>query len=122
MTTHAHLQRELALQHGPQALPFAEVQACLLAQSVVRDVVSSYTKRMFQRDLRVLAEDFGVTVRFDARQQGYAVASTDLLPAGHQRLLESLELQAFLRSPVALEAIQLGTNLGYGNDARIYDF
>lgn len=106
MATHAHLQRQLALalllQRAPRALPFAEVQAHLLAHAAVRDVVPAYTKRTFQRDLQALAEGFGVTVRFDARQRGYAVAGTDPLPAGHQRLLEALELHAFLRLPAAL--------------------
>ena len=39
-----------------------------------------------------------------ARQRGYVVDNTDpsaLLP-GHRRLLEALELQAFLRLPAAL--------------------
>ena len=40
-------------------------------------------------DLKVIAEDFGVAIRHDARQRGYVVDDTDpsaLLP-GHRRLL-----------------------------------
>ena len=108
MTTHAHLQRQLALalrlQHAPRALSFAELQAYLLEQTALRDVAGSYSRRTFERDLRVIAEDFGVAVRYDARQRGYVVDASEasaLLP-GHQRLLEALELQAFLRLPAAL--------------------
>ena len=55
-------------------------------------------------DLKVIAEDCGVAIRYDARQRGYVVDDTDpsaLLP-GHRRLLEALELQAFLRLSAAL--------------------
>ncbi|WP_345236821.1 WYL domain-containing protein [Hymenobacter saemangeumensis] len=64
--------------------------------------MTSYTKRTFQRDVLVLAEDFCINVSYDQKQRGYVVTSTDPLPAGHQRLLEALELQAFLRLPAAL--------------------
>ena len=108
MTTHAHLQRQLALalrlQHAPRALSFVELQAYLLEQTALRDVAGSYSRRTFERDLRAIAEDFGVAVRYDARQRGYVVDESDpsaLLP-GQQRLLEALELQAFLRLPAAL--------------------
>jgi predicted DNA-binding transcriptional regulator YafY len=108
MTTHAHLQRQLALalrlQKAKRALSFPELQAYLLEQTALRDVASSYSRRTFERDLKIIAEDFGVAIRYDARQRGYVVDDTDpgtLLP-GHQRLLEAMELQAFLRLPAAL--------------------
>lgn len=108
MTTHAHLQRQLALalrlQQAKRALSYSELQSYLLEQTALRDVASSYSRRTFERDLKVIAEDFGVAVRFDARQRGYVIDETDpsaLLP-GHQRLLEAMELQAFLRLPATL--------------------
>ena len=108
MTTQAHLQRQMALalrlQQAKCALSFPELQAYLLEQTALRDVASSYSRRTFERDLKVIAEDFGVAVRYDARQRGYVVDVTDpatLLP-GHQRLLEAMELQAFLRLPATL--------------------
>ena len=106
MTTHAHLQRQLALalllQHAKRPHSFEEIQAYLLSQSSLCDVMSSYTKRTFQRDLLVIAEDFAVNASYDQKQRGYVVTSTDPLPPGHQRLLEALELQVFLRLPAAL--------------------
>ena len=108
MTTHAHLQRQLALalrlQQAKRALSFPELQTYLLEQTPLRDVASSYSRRTFERDLKVIAEDFGVAIRYDARQRGYVVDVTDpgnLLP-GHQRLLEAMELQAFLRLPATI--------------------
>lgn len=108
MTTHAHLQRQqalvLRLQQAKRALTFPELQAYLLEQTPLRDVASSYSRRTFERDLKVIAEDFGLAVRYDARQRDYVVDDLDpgaLLP-GHQRLLEAMELQAFLRLPAAL--------------------
>ena len=107
-----HLAPALRLQHAPRALSFAELQAYLLEQTVLRDVARSYSRRTFERDLKVIAEDFGVVVRYDARQRSYVVddpAPGALLP-GHQRLLEALELQAFLRLPAALAPnVQLET-------------
>lgn len=119
MTTHAHLQRQLALalflQHAKRAHRFEEIQAHLLGQSSLRDVMSSYTKRTFQRDLLVIAEDFAVNASYDQKQRGYVVTSTDPLPPGHQRLLEALELQVFLRLPAALAPhVQLETRLPLG--------
>ena len=70
----------------------------------MQDVASNYSRRTFERDLKVVAEDFGVAARYDTRQRGYVVDGTDpgnLLP-GHQRLLEAMELQAFLRLPLPL--------------------
>lgn len=121
MTTHAHLQRQLALalrlQQAKRALSFPELQAYLLEQTALRDVTSSYSRRTFERDLQVIAGDFGVAVRYDARQRGYIVDDTDpgaLLP-GHQRLLEAMELQAFLRLPAALAPfVQLETRQPLG--------
>ena len=119
MTTHAHLQRQLALalflQHAKRAHSFEEIQAHLLGQSSLRDVMSSYTKRTFQRDLLVIAEDFAVNASYDQKQRGYVVTSTDPLPPGHQRLLEALELQVFLRLPAALAPhVQLETRRPLG--------
>ena len=101
MTTHAHLQRQqalvLRLQQVKRALSFPKLQAYLLEQAPLRDVASSYSRRAFERDLKVITEYFGVAVRYDARQRGYVVddeASGALLP-GNQRLLEAMELQAF---------------------------
>ena len=87
-----------------RALSFPELQAYLLEQTPLRDVASSYSRRTFECDLKVIGEDFGVAVRYDAHQRGYVVDNTDpsaMLP-GHQRLLEAMELQAFLRLPAAL--------------------
>ena len=119
MTTHAHLQRQLALalllQHAKRPHSFEEIQAHLLRHSSLRDVMSSYTKRTFQRDLLVIAEDFAVNASYDQKQRGYVITSTDPLPAGHQRLLEALELQVFLRLPAALAPhVQLETRRPLG--------
>ena len=121
MTTHAHLQRQLALvlrlQQTKRALSFPELQAYLLEQTALRDVTRSYSRRTFERDLKVIAENFGVAIRYDARQRGYIVDDTDpcaLLP-GYQRLLEAMELQAFLRLPAALAPyVQLETRQPLG--------
>jgi len=108
MTTHAQLQRQqalaLRLQHAKRALSFAELHAYLLEETVLRDVATSYSRRTFERDLKAIEEDFGITVRYDARQRGYVVDPADAVPllAGHQRLLEAMELHAFLRLPAAL--------------------
>ena len=108
MTTHAQLQRQqalaLRLQHAPRALSFAELHTYLLGETSLRDVATGYSRRTFERDLKAIEEDFGVAVRYDARQRGYVADPTDagLLLPGHQRLLEAMELHAFLRLPAAL--------------------
>lgn len=108
MTTHAQLQRQqalaLRLQQAKRALTFAELHAYLLEETSLRDVATSYSRRTFERDLKAIEEDFGVPVRYDASQRGYVVDHSDTVPLllGHQRLLEAMELQAFLRLPAAL--------------------
>ena len=108
MTTHAQLQRQqalaLRLQQAKRALTFAELHAHLLEETSLRDVATSYSRRTFERDLKAIEEGFGVAVRYDAPQRGYVVDPSDMVPLllGHQRLLEAMELQAFLRLPAAL--------------------
>ena len=106
MKTQVQLQRQMALvlrlQQAKRAYTFPELQEYLLKQTALCDVMTSYTKRTFQRDLLVIAEDFAINISYDQQQRGYVLTSIDPLPPGHQRLLEALELQAFLRLPDAL--------------------
>ena len=106
MTTRAHLQRQLALarrlQHLKQPCSFAMLQAYLLEQTAWRDVTSSYSKRTFERDVQAIAENLGIGIRYDARQRGYVLDESEALLPGQQRLLEAMELHAFLQLPAAL--------------------
>lgn len=106
MTTRAHLQRQLALVRRLEQLKrpcsFAELQAYLLEQTDLRDVASSYSKRTFDRDVQAIAETYGVAIRYDARQRGYVVDNSEALLPGQQRLLDAMELHAFLQLPAAL--------------------
>ncbi|SFQ48890.1 helix-turn-helix transcriptional regulator [Hymenobacter arizonensis] len=106
MTTRAHLQRQLALIRRLQQLKrpcsFAELQAYLLEQTTLRDVTSSYSKRTFERDVQAIAEVFGISIYYDARQRGYAIDHSEPLLSGQDRLLDAMELHAFLQLPAAL--------------------
>ncbi|RTQ52306.1 WYL domain-containing protein [Hymenobacter gummosus] len=106
MTSRAHLLRQLfvvlRLQQLRRAVPFEELQAYLLEQTPVGDQAQSYTLRTFQRDRRQIAEWLGVTIDYNSARRGYEVTETDALPAGHRRLLEAFELQAFLQLPAVL--------------------
>jgi predicted DNA-binding transcriptional regulator YafY len=92
----------IRLQDARRAVPFTELQAYLLQQTALGDLAGSYTLRTFQRDVPRIAEQLGVTIRYDRQQRGYVVADTEMLPAGFQRLLEAFEMQEFLRLPAAL--------------------
>lgn len=84
-----------------RAIPFAELQRYLLEQTSVGDFGGSYRLRTFQREIPLMAENFGVSIRH-RRGQGYYITETDPLTDGHQRLLEAFELREFLRLPAVL--------------------
>ena len=121
MTTRAHLQRQLALalrlQQATRPYSFSELQAYLLDHTSLRDTTNSYSKRTFERDLLAIAENFGVPARYDVRQRGYVVDHSETLLPGHQRMIEALELQAFLQLPSALAPyVQLESRRPLGLD------
>lgn len=95
-----HLVRRLQAVRG-RALPFAEIQRYLLAETSVGDLLGSYELRTFQRDKQEIVDLLGITI-CHRRGQGYYIAETELLPAEHARLLEAVELQEFLQLPQAL--------------------
>ncbi|GAA3927640.1 WYL domain-containing protein [Hymenobacter algoricola] len=106
MPAHAHLRRQFHLiqrlqQARGRAIPFAELQRYLLESTSVGDFSGGYQLRTFQREIPLMAENFGVTIRHQ-RGQGYCIAETDPLLPEQQRLLEAFELQEFLRLPAAL--------------------
>ena len=106
MPARAHLLRQLHLVRRLQAvrgraLPFAEIQHYLLHETSVGDFEGGYTLRTFQRDKQEIIDLFGITIRA-RKNQGYYIAETEPLLAEHARLLEAVELQEFLRLPVAL--------------------
>ncbi len=106
MPAHAHLLRQLHLVRRLQAargrtLPFAEIRRYLLAETSVGDFASGYSQRTLQRDAREIIDLFGITIRA-RKSEGYYIAETEPLLAEHERLLEAVELQEFLRLPRAL--------------------
>ncbi|RTQ52329.1 WYL domain-containing protein [Hymenobacter gummosus] len=105
MSVHATLLRQLhlvqLLRHARTPLPFSRLQRHILEHSSAGDLLTNYTQRTFQRDAQQMQETFGVTIRH-RRGQGYYLHETDLLPDGHQRLLEAVELREFLRLPTQL--------------------
>ncbi|GAB3634890.1 WYL domain-containing protein [Hymenobacter arcticus] len=108
MPARAHLLRQFRLVRRLQAargraLPFAEIQRYLLTETSVGDFISSYSLRTFQRDVREIIDLFGLTIK-SRKNAGYYLdlADTELPLAEHERLLEAVELQAFLRLPAAL--------------------
>ena len=101
------LRQLLLVQRLHQArgnpVPFQELQRYLLDETTVGDFRKSYSRRNFQRDGKVIAEIFGVTIRSRRNKGYYLAAETDeTLTDTHQRLLEAFELQNFLRLPQAL--------------------
>ena len=94
-----HLVRRLQQVPG-QVVPFAELQRYLLENPSLRNFTGGYELRTFQRDQYLIADTFGIT--YYRRHEGYRVTETDLLPGDYQRLLDTLELQEFLRLPQAL--------------------
>jgi predicted DNA-binding transcriptional regulator YafY len=85
-----------------RALPFAELRRYLLHETSAGDFEADYTLRTFQRDKQEIIDLFGLTIRH-RRGQGYYLAEAELPPpAEHDRLLEAVELQEFLRLPAAL--------------------
>ena len=108
MPAHAHLLRQfhvvLKLREARgRPLPFPELQRHLLEQTPVADFGGRYELRTFQRDLPLIAENFGVSIR-SRKNQGYYLAEEDPLTDGQQQLLEAFELHEFLRLPAALGA------------------
>ncbi|WP_210516107.1 helix-turn-helix transcriptional regulator [Hymenobacter terricola] len=105
MPTHpAHVrQREVLcyLQRAGQPVPFAAIQRFILELSPAGDLHEGYSERTFQRDLPLIAETFGFTIKAK-RNQGYYLAEQELLLPDQQRLLESVELHAFFQLPKAL--------------------
>jgi proteasome accessory factor B len=108
MPAQATLLRQFHIVQRLQAacsrpVPFPELQRYLLEQTSVGDFISNYDARTFLRDRKLIAENFGVTIR-SCRNHGYYISETDPLTEGHERLLEAFELREFLRLPVALGA------------------
>lgn len=106
MPARAHLLRQLHLMRRLQAargraLSFAEIQRYLLSETSVGDFDSGYSQRTFQRDIGEITDLFGITIKA-RKNEGYYIAKTEVLPAEHERLLEAVELQEFLRLPQAL--------------------
>lgn len=106
MPARAHLLRQLHLVRRLQAqrgrpLPFAEIQRYLLTETTVGDLSSSYEQRTLQRDIHEITDLFSLTIRH-RRGQGYYLADTEPPLADHERLLEAVELQEFLRLPAVL--------------------
>ena len=109
MPTHATYvrQREVItityLQRAGPPVPFAELQRYLLEQSPAGAFTAGYSERTFQRDLPLLAETFGYTIRA-RRGQSYYIADYQALLLGRQRLVvgDVVALPAFFRRPAAL--------------------
>ncbi|RZK37906.1 MAG: WYL domain-containing protein [Hymenobacter sp.] len=95
------LPRAPALGGARAGLAVRRNPALPLARNPIGDFEGGYTLRTFQRDKQEIIDLFGITIR--ARKgQGYYLAETEPLPAEHARLLETVELQAFLQLPQAL--------------------
>ncbi|HEX8328408.1 MAG TPA: WYL domain-containing protein [Hymenobacter sp.] len=105
MHPHAALirQREVLayLQRAGQPAPFAAIRRYILEQSPAGDFTRSYSERTFQRDLPLIAETTGFTIKAK-RNEGYYVAEQEALLPDQQRLLEAVELHQFFQLPVAL--------------------
>ena len=100
----AHVrQREVIryLQRAKRPVPFAAIRRHVLEQSPAGDLLRGYSERTFQRDLPLLAETFGFTVKAK-RNEGYYLAEHEPLLPDQQRLLDAVELHQFFGLPAAL--------------------
>ena len=89
-------QREVLryLQRVGRPVTFPEIQRYILEQSPAGDLNDGYSERTFQRDLPLIAETFGFTIK-NTRNQGYYIAEQEPLLPDQQRLLEAVELHSF---------------------------
>ena len=96
-------QREVLayLQRAGRPVPFAAIQRYILEQSPVGDLTRSYSERTFQRDLPLIAEATGFTIKA-RRNEGYYVAEQEPLLPDQQRLLDAVALHQFFQLPAAL--------------------
>ena len=105
MPAHAALlrQREVLayLQRAARPVPFAAIRRYILEQSRAGDLTRSYSERTFQRDLPLIAEAFGVTIKA-RRYEGYYVAEQEPLLPDQQRLLDAVALHQFYQLPASL--------------------
>ncbi|HEX8504663.1 MAG TPA: WYL domain-containing protein [Hymenobacter sp.] len=96
-------QREVLayLQRAGRAVPFTAIQRYILEQSPAGDLTRSYSERTFQRDLPLIAEATGFTIKA-RRNEGYYVAEHEPLLPDQQRLLDVVALHQFFQLPAAL--------------------
>ncbi len=96
-------QREVLsyLQRAKQPVPFAAIRRYILEQSPAGDLNRSYSERTFQRDLPLIAETTGFTIKA-RRNEGYYVAEFEEPLPDQQRLLDAVELHQFFQLPAAL--------------------
>jgi proteasome accessory factor B len=96
-------QREVLayLQRVGRPVPFAAIQRYILEQSPAGDLIRSYSERTFQRDLQLIAEATGFTIKA-RRNEGYYVAEQEPLLPDQQRLLDAMALHQFFQLPAAL--------------------
>lgn len=102
----AHVrQREVLryLQRARQPVPFAAIRRYILEHSPAGDLTRSYSERTFQRDLPLIAETFGFTIKA-RRNAGYYVAGHEPLLPDQQRLLDAVALHQLYQLPAALGA------------------
>ncbi|AMR26825.1 hypothetical protein A0257_06685 [Hymenobacter psoromatis] len=106
MPAHAHLLRHYHLIQRLQttrgrAFAFPEIQRYLVEETGVGDF-GGYELRTFQRDFSVIAEQYGITIKYDRRLGGYRITATEPELADQRHLLEAVARQEFLRLPQAL--------------------
>lgn len=105
MPPHAALlrQREVLayLQRAGRPVPFATIRRHILEESPAGDLTRSYSERTFQRDLPLIAETTGFTIKV-RRNEGYYVAEQEPLLPDQQRLLDAVALHQFYQLPAAL--------------------
>ncbi len=97
---HYHLIQRLQVARG-RAFSFPEIQRYLVEETGVGDF-GGYELRTFQRDLPVIAEHYGITIKYDRRLGGYRITAIEPGLADQRHLLEAVARQEFLRLPQAL--------------------
>jgi len=97
---HYHLIQRLQVARG-RAFSFPEIQRYVVEETGVGDF-GGYELRTFQRDLPVIAEHYGVTIKYDRRLGGYRITAIEPGLADQRHLLEAVARQEFLRLPQAL--------------------
>ena len=89
------------IQRMGRPVPFAAIRRYILVQSPAGDFTRSYSERTFQRDLPLIAETTGFTIKA-RRNEGYYVAEQEPLLPDQQRLLDAMALHQFYQLPAAL--------------------